>query len=865
MKKMQKRWISFILVFLMAITAVPNSVMAEEIPLSGQTESCTTSEMTVEGGLGKLLSASAAQQQDEKEQMYSVWDIEMNNGETIVSYSAEQECTLVVAVFDEKGKRLITTEKAQINADKEKAIVKLTKTKLPNYYLVSAYMLQIDSNIPLCKSYTTYNYTKKAQSFLEKTEADFPADRILSLDESSTNNFMVCDKDTIVIQKKNGVNIVESADYEKETYFFKNVDKHIKSLKKGDIFVYRYSEDDILIVKVKRISFSKNNTEIIGGSVSMEDAFSYVKINQTSDNAACEIDNSECDDGIVCVDTEQTNQTSLKGANFNSIQNKKLSVERGGKIEATYEWKKGDVKAKVKMAIEAKLVCYIGESYKYFNMQVSINPNASVGFDGKVQPTIYKLGKFSIRPLPIVEISITPKVIFEAKGKLTADLSWKDTYGLSYDQAEGIQIKKSANKIQLEAVPEGSVFIGIGVSPEASVINSKVLSAEFSAQGGLRLKGSMVSGEKQTTDEIHNCKLCIDGDVFIEAKLEAKVKFLNMEKFTFSTEWDQISTKIGDCYYSIDHGKIGWGVCPYVSYKLTVHVVNEQKESIENALVKIEDKSHNAVEGKEGTTGKDGLAQVYLPKGKYYIIITVGDEKIEKDIVVRDAAMTKKYVISSKEEKDEDGDNKEDANKEETSANTEKTTQVLESFKTPYELNAGKTLRIISDNPTYAVVGFNGTSDGAPAIVEVRKYGKDGNYLSGKRYTGKISMGDWISGDEQEMKITVLHGTIRIYNLKETNLKTAPQFILETGGETVEKLIALNKEKVTLKKNKSFQLKAESAWENYELKSVSYESDNWEVATVDGNGKITAKKKGKATITVTGNGGFTCKCKVTVK
>lgn len=48
-------------------------------------------------------------------------------------------------------------------------------------------------------------------------------------------------------------------------------------------------------------------------------------------------------------------------------------------------------------------------------------------------------------------------------------------------------------------------------------------------------------------------------------------------------------------------------------------------------------------------------------------------------------------------------------------------------------------------------------------------------------------------------------------------------------------------------------------------KNVSYSSNNTDVATVDNNGKVTAKKAGEATITVTTeDGGYEATCKVTV-
>lgn len=75
--------------------------------------------------------------------------------------------------------------------------------------------------------------------------------------------------------------------------------------------------------------------------------------------------------------------------------------------------------------------------------------------------------------------------------------------------------------------------------------------------------------------------------------------------------------------------------------------------------------------------------------------------------------------------------------------------------------------------------------------------------------------------------------------------------------------IAVNKKSVSLKKGKSFQLKATVTPVTSKQK-VTYTTSNKKIATVTSKGKIVAKKKGKATITVK-SGKKTVKVKVTVK
>ncbi len=67
----------------------------------------------------------------------------------------------------------------------------------------------------------------------------------------------------------------------------------------------------------------------------------------------------------------------------------------------------------------------------------------------------------------------------------------------------------------------------------------------------------------------------------------------------------------------------------------------------------------------------------------------------------------------------------------------------------------------------------------------------------------------------------------------------------------------------TLKKGKSFTIKAKLTPSGAEA-TIKYTSSNKKIATVNSKGKVTAKKPGKATITVKA-GNITKKCVVTVK
>lgn len=105
---------------------------------------------------------------------------------------------------------------------------------------------------------------------------------------------------------------------------------------------------------------------------------------------------------------------------------------------------------------------------------------------------------------------------------------------------------------------------------------------------------------------------------------------------------------------------------------------------------------------------------------------------------------------------------------------------------------------------------------------------------------------------------------VTIFGYKGTK---AEKYAKSTGNvftDITPKSVKLNKTSLTLGVKESFTLKATLNPSNT-VDILSYSSSNKNVATVDANGKVTAKKTGTAKITVKTSNGKTASCKVTVK
>ncbi len=94
-------------------------------------------------------------------------------------------------------------------------------------------------------------------------------------------------------------------------------------------------------------------------------------------------------------------------------------------------------------------------------------------------------------------------------------------------------------------------------------------------------------------------------------------------------------------------------------------------------------------------------------------------------------------------------------------------------------------------------------------------------------------------------------------------------FEIDKIGQEANKIEAkslkMSKTKVTLKPKGTLQLNVTFKPKNVTDQMITWKSSNSKVATVDKNGKVTAKKKGTCVITAISSNGKKAKCKITVK
>ncbi len=183
-----KRVIALVLTFLFAFNAA--SVL-EAFPAYAEGESQTAGESTVQtseptasvtnddlqisgsNSFGKMLATKVNDYQnggdeDEYTEGYSVIGIEMNGKTSVVEYRAKDDCSLVVAVYDDNGAKMLGSGNTTVAANKQSAEVEISIDEMPQDYLVKAFLVNPANNYPLCDAFS------KTFPVIEEPTEDLP-------------------------------------------------------------------------------------------------------------------------------------------------------------------------------------------------------------------------------------------------------------------------------------------------------------------------------------------------------------------------------------------------------------------------------------------------------------------------------------------------------------------------------------------------------------------------------------------------------------------------------------------------------------------------------------------------------------------
>ena len=652
-----KKLLTGILVAVIIVTSVytPQTVYGTEMDITEYQQDSTAAmnnEMSVEGtsSFGTLFANMAKEKQKEQEenQGFNVFSAEVADNQATVSFETLKDCTLVVAIYDEAGKKMLTSGSTEVKKGDTSVSVSLDQTAMPEYFYLRCFLVEDDTLRPLCTEYASPNYTKEMQEFFAKTTDDFDSEKVLNLDGDKTDNFAVYGDDIKIIPRKDGVN--EISVLGDDIYVFKQTDEIMMSLEEGDIFVYEYDTNENMIVKVGEIKKDGKTVTVTGADTSMEEVFQYVKIEGKSSIDDAKVDASSCEEGV------QYNGI-VHGMEPEASNAYKLSFTFVDKELKTVEDQQGEEKVSVKLnggvelAVENTAKLYLSFSYIYFELSMEYSLTGNIAISGEISAVDIPLAIIGFSPVAGVYVDFTPSIVFEASAEAELSISVGGTVGFSVSTDEGIKNLTSLPEVESELKGEVKIFIGISLKPRVMVISDRIAEMSFEATVGGEATATLSEelelpfGESDDQpDEIHDCKHCIDGDIVGKWEMSVEAQLLNSDKLTFTYERG-CSTKIGDFYYSIDRREFAFTSCPHIFWKVDFKVKDDSGDSVEG--IKLTASSGQFLVSEDGedteyadeliTDGK-GKATGYLQNGTHHISADNGEYYGSKKITVTDNA-----------------------------------------------------------------------------------------------------------------------------------------------------------------------------------------------------------------------------------
>lgn len=637
MRKLRIRMLALVLCLAMVlstnnISVAATTVSGNEIGITQTSNETSVSadSLTVEGtdSFGRMFAEAIEEKNYEQQENigYNIFSIEMNGTHATVSLENLEECILLVAVYNEAGDQLIASGQTTISAGSESADVEIITESMPAYFYLCGYLIEEDSFRPLCTSYESPNYTKEMQDFLAKTTADFKADRVLNLDDDETTNFAVYSESTVVIEAAENTNQMVSMDEDVQEYVIENADEDVMSMSQGDIFVYE-SENGILIVKVGEIEIEDTSVTIIGADASIEEAFEYIKIDESANTESATVDTSKCEEGVVYNGKESADgaEIEIEGSTDYKMD---TEAEGEGTLASSLSFdllNVGPVNGKVKIEMSAGVKFYLTSSFQYIELKNDYTVNASLVLSDKVSKEIH-LGTVGFMPITGVIIEGELKLVLETESSFNVNAALKGTIGVAISSDSGVKNLTSWPKLDAELNGKISAFIGIGFNPRVVLICDEIAQIGLESKAGVEIEGKIVMA---TTDknagQKHSCLSCVDGDFNAKFSLEFTGSILEKWKYTYTIT--EISMKICDWYFSGDTGIFGIGECPNKSYRLDVLIVDYKGNPAEDVKVYIGDNSTSLVVD-------DGIATDYFKDGTYRIRVKSDDYVYRKVVEI---------------------------------------------------------------------------------------------------------------------------------------------------------------------------------------------------------------------------------------
>ncbi len=617
-----KKLVSFAMSLVMCFSITAESFAAgftstQEELVEASENTSFSSDISVQGtnSFGDMVAdvISEAQAEEQQNNGFNIFSIEMAENVATVELEAFEDCTLIVAMYDDAGTALLMTETAEITEGTTTAELTFDAEAMPEYFYLRGFLADEATLRPKCTVYESPMYTQEMQEFLSKTTDDFDENLVLSLDGSKDNNFAVFSENTKQIEVSDTVNTLVSYDEATVTYVFENCDESMTSLSVGDVFAFT-QDNDVVIEKIGSVVVDGTNVTIIADDIEIDDAFDFVKI-ESSDGITPVVDNSNLPDGMELI----SGQSEDKLLNIDKIDTVIPIPEytygiNFSKLFGIDQIDGVDLLGSFSYSGSIKLKLYKTLTKDYF--ELGMNVDMSVGIELACElPSLtvqvpnceFDLGFGFVLEVPIyctLEGTISEKVTLETS----------TYFGITCIDGKFSTVFSSPELVT-KLTTEISIFCGVGAGIKIYWLIDKAEICTCDTRIGLFITGTMThydsSVDVNNDPVVHTCQHCIDGDV--EFGSESSKSFLHYSETKSSPK-----IKLADFYYSFDHNEFVFGVdCPYAKCQTYLYAYDKNGGILSDVEYAIYNADGTLFNG--GTIYGANRLRTYIPNGKYTI------------------------------------------------------------------------------------------------------------------------------------------------------------------------------------------------------------------------------------------------------
>lgn len=432
---------------------------------------------------------------------------------------ATEACVLQVTVINEALQTIFTAQQ-QIAESESAQDIAVAATSLPDYFTLSAQLFDL-SGEPVDDPYLCMRYTRLYQAFISKSTADFAPERVINVDDSTEDNFLVA-ADTAAVVRLSGTQHIE---VDEDTGICRIFAAELPAVEEAGQYVI-VSGSELQVVNAAKVVRREGYIELTPEDDQMEftDFFTYIQLDLTAAGAQ-----------------EAAPMTADAEARARSLSR---SISTSLTLDTTIP-----TTASVSADVTMKLVVEQDEALDYFNFECITTTTGTIAVTVQAGEDLFddttvdsreqeiKCGKlrfpFGYGLTATAEVTIPVKLTLCGQLAFSVDFSTTETLSYNTNRPEEERWEKTVEKDVAPSI-EGAVslvfHLGLKLELAISMLQSAASPEQYLLKAGGTIAARFIIAAEtaaalDNTGVHHKCGMCIAGDVRSSVSLDLTISY----------------------------------------------------------------------------------------------------------------------------------------------------------------------------------------------------------------------------------------------------------------------------------------------------------------------------------------------------